>query len=50
MGLKSGDDWAVPLCHKHHMDLHSYGDERLWWDLQGVDPIAWCNAHKPNGD
>lgn len=42
MGLKSGDNWAVPLCHTHHTELHMRGDERVWWDLHGVDPIDWC--------
>jgi hypothetical protein len=37
--LKVGDNWVVPMCHKHHMELHAFGDERLWWALQGVDPI-----------
>lgn len=41
MGLKSGDNWAVPLCHRHHSDLHLFqrGDERLWWALRGIDPM-----------
>jgi Protein of unknown function (DUF968). len=39
MGMKVGDNWCVPLCHSHHMDLHGFGDERLWWALQGIEPI-----------
>jgi len=39
MGLKVGDNWCVPLCHAHHMELHRFGDERTWWDLQGIDPL-----------
>jgi len=39
MGMKVGDNWCVPLCHSHHMDLHAFGDERLWWALQGIEPI-----------
>ncbi len=39
MGMKVGDNWCVPLCHAHHMELHNFGDERLWWAMQGVDPI-----------
>jgi hypothetical protein len=45
MGKKSGDDWAVPLCADHHAELHSYGDEKTWWDLKGVDPMEWCERH-----
>lgn len=25
MGLKPGDEWAVPLCHRHHMEGHTSG-------------------------
>jgi len=25
MGLKSGDEWAVPLCKKHHDECHTHG-------------------------
>lgn len=39
MGLRSGDNYTVPLCAKHHADLHLRGDERLWWSLHGIDPI-----------
>jgi hypothetical protein len=21
------------------MELHRFGDERTWWDLQGIDPL-----------
>ena len=45
MGMKSGDEWAVPLCADHHRELHEYGDERTWWDLKGVDPVNWLEAH-----
>jgi hypothetical protein len=42
---------VVPLCHKCHMELHHYGDEKTWWDLQGVEPLAWAkdNWEKFNG-
>ena len=39
MSMKVGDNWTVPMCHAHHMELHRFGDEKLWWDLQGVDPV-----------
>lgn len=38
MGLKVDDKYTVPLCRLHHSELHANGDERLWWDLQGVNP------------
>jgi hypothetical protein len=33
------------------MQLHHYGDERTWWDLQGVEPLEWArsNWEKFNG-
>lgn len=45
VGLKVGDNWTVPLCHTCHMELHHYGDERTWWDLQGIDPLEWARAN-----
>lgn len=45
MGLKSGDEWAVPLCAEHHGELHAYGNEETWFALKGVDPRAWLEAH-----
>jgi hypothetical protein len=43
MALKSGDQWAVPLCHRCHMALHDYpSPERTWWALNGIDPVIWA--------
>lgn len=39
MGLRPGDEHAVPLCRQHHMELHEAGNERLWWALKGVSPL-----------
>jgi hypothetical protein len=52
VGMRSGDNWAVPLCHDCHMKLHRFGDERTWWDLEGVDPKEWAskNWEKYNGE
>jgi hypothetical protein len=44
MGARSGDDWAVPLCHRHHGELHQHGNETRWWAMQGVDAEAWAKA------
>ena len=51
VGYRTGDNWAVPLCHDCHMKLHQFGDEQTWWDLEGVDPIEWAkrNWEKYNG-
>lgn len=42
LALKTGDQWVVPLCHTCHMQLHALGDETLWWDLLGIDPMTWA--------
>jgi DNA recombination protein Rad52 len=36
---KVGDDWTVPLCVTHHRSVHRTGDERAWWQRQGIDPL-----------
>lgn len=30
MGLKPHDRRTIPLCHKHHMEQHSLGEQRFW--------------------
>lgn len=35
--LKNGDDYTIPLCRKHHDELHNFGDEALFLSLHGVD-------------
>lgn len=46
MGQKD-DDYILPLCSRHHTDgpdaQHASG-ERQWWQEQGIDPIALCDA------
>ena len=45
LAMKVDDKYTVPLCRTHHMELHANGDERLWWDLQGVDPEEFLREH-----
>lgn len=45
VSLKVGDNWVVPLCHRCHMELHHFGDERSWWDINGIDPISWARVN-----
>lgn len=35
--MKNGDDYTIPLCRKHHEELHNFGDEALYLALQGID-------------
>ena len=43
-GLKSGDQWAVPLCALHHRELHDRGNERAYWKDKGMDPEQIAEA------
>lgn len=36
IGLKTGDNWTVPLCHAHHHSLHMIG-EKSFWKVWGID-------------
>jgi len=38
-GLRSGDQWTVPLCRLHHDAVEAAsGHESAWWAAQGIDP------------
>jgi hypothetical protein len=39
MGRKVSDKFTVPVCRIHHRDLHRRGNERSWWEGQGLDPL-----------
>jgi DNA recombination protein Rad52 len=39
-GLKTSDEWVVPLCYLHHRELHDRGNEREWWKERGIRPIT----------
>ena len=50
MGRKVSDKFTVPVCRIHHRDLHRRGNERSWWDGQGIDPLPiaatlWRMSH-----
>ena len=38
MGMKAGDENAIPLCTKHHADLHARGDELAFFVESGYSP------------
>lgn len=38
--LKNGDDFTIPLCRRHHDELHAFGDEKLFLDMNGVDATS----------
>jgi len=39
MARKVSDEFTVPLCRRHHEQLHSQADERGWWDALDIDPL-----------
>jgi hypothetical protein len=50
MGRKVSDKFAIPICRLHHRELHRRGNERAWWEKQGIDPLAiaatlWARTH-----
>jgi hypothetical protein len=50
MGRKVSDKFAVPICRLHHRELHRRGNERVWWQTQGIDPLPiatslWEKTH-----
>ncbi|MGE0064041.1 MAG: Rad52/Rad22 family DNA repair protein [Xanthobacteraceae bacterium] len=40
LGLKVSDEYTVPLCRGHHRELHRFGNERNWWQIQKIDALA----------
>ena len=36
-GLKTSDEWAVPLCALHHRELHDRGNERAYWERKDIN-------------
>jgi len=50
IGRKVSDRFTVPICRLHHRELHRRGNERAWWQSQGIDPLAiaadlWGETH-----
>jgi hypothetical protein len=50
MGLKVSDKFTVPICRLHHRELHRRGNERTWWENQGINPLPvaaglWERTH-----
>jgi hypothetical protein len=44
VGRKVSDRFTVPLCRLHHHELHRRGNDRLWWQQKGVDPLQIAKA------
>ena len=39
-GLKASDRYTVPVCLRHHLDIHAAGNERAWFAARNMDPVA----------
>ena len=39
IGIKPGDLWTLPLCHRCHMRQHEIGEDRFWHGL-GLNPLT----------
>ncbi|MBR1154586.1 ERF family protein [Bradyrhizobium sp. JYMT SZCCT0428] len=44
VGRKVSDRFTVPLCRLHHRELHRRGNERVWWQQKGIDPLPLADA------
>ncbi len=44
-GLKSSDEWTVPLCALHHRELHDRGNERAYWQEKKIDALQTAQKH-----
>ena len=44
IGQKVGDQFTLPLCVKHHHQLHNCGmSEKQFWEKIDIDPIPICS-------
>jgi hypothetical protein len=39
MAQRASDKWALPLCSRHHRELHSMSEREFWASLN-IDPLA----------
>lgn len=46
--LKPGDQWVIPLCHPHHMEQHSIGEQsferRYGLDMKAEAAETWARS------
>jgi hypothetical protein len=50
LGRRVSDEFTVPLCRGHHREVHHHGDEAVWWQKIGIDPMTkaralWLETH-----
>jgi hypothetical protein len=44
LGRKVSDEFTVPLCREHHMQLHKTGNEAAWWANLKIEPLVDAKA------
>jgi len=49
MGEKPSDRWALPLCHRHHVEQHAMNESAFWLSY-GLDPFALCMHYQERRD
>ena len=42
---RASDRWALPLCGRHHRQLHSE-NENYFWASYGIDPFALAMSYR----
>lgn len=40
LSVKVSDEFTVPLCGKHHNELHQVNSEKGWWKEYGIDALG----------
>lgn len=50
MGLKTGDNYTIPICSFHHFTLHNLGEKRFWksWGINAEKEAnkLWEKSHE----
>lgn len=44
LGRKVSDEFTVPLCRDHHVQLHKTGNELAWWANLKISPMEHARA------
>jgi DNA recombination protein Rad52 len=54
LGRKVSDEFTVPLCNLHHREVHTRGNEEVWWQENKLSPLAvarelWATSRRHRG-
>ena len=45
MGMRNGDDMTIPLCFRHHTELHAAGNETAFLGMFGINGPKLAAQH-----